>query len=106
MYIWGCQAELKIYNPHERKLDSRTTSGYFIGYLEKSKGYRFYCPNHDTRIVESGNDRFIENDEINGSMKSWKVEIQKFRAQASLPMTSSKVIILVVAKRTKNSQEQ
>lgn len=70
LYIWGCQAELKIYNPHERKLDSRTTSGYFIGYLEKSKGYRFYCPNHDTRIVESGNARFIENDEINGSMKS------------------------------------
>lgn len=81
LYIWGCQTEVKIYNPHERKLDSRTTSGYFIGYLEKSKGYRFYCPNHDTRIVESGNARFIENDEINGSMKSRKVEIQNFRAQ-------------------------
>ena len=42
LHVWGCPAELKIYNPHdEKKLDSRTTSGFFIGYPEKSKGYRF-----------------------------------------------------------------
>ncbi|KAL6328467.1 hypothetical protein AAG906_038342 [Vitis piasezkii] len=46
IYIWGCPAEARIYNPHEKKLDSRTISGYFIGYPDKSKGYRFYCPNH------------------------------------------------------------
>ena len=27
----------------------------------------FYCPNHSTRIVESGNARFIENGHISGS---------------------------------------
>ncbi|RVW35834.1 Retrovirus-related Pol polyprotein from transposon TNT 1-94 [Vitis vinifera] len=38
IHIWGCPAEARIYNPHEKKLDSRTVSGYFIGYPDKSKG--------------------------------------------------------------------
>ena len=41
MRVWGCSSEVKIYNPQEKKLDPRTISGYFIGYAEKSKGYRF-----------------------------------------------------------------
>ena len=31
-----------------------------------SKGYRFYCPSHSTRIVESRNAKFLENDMISG----------------------------------------
>jgi len=50
--------KIRIYNPQEKKLDARTINGYFIGYLEKSKGYRFYCPNHS--MSEIGNARFIE----------------------------------------------
>ncbi|RYE20619.1 MAG: hypothetical protein EOP45_10740, partial [Sphingobacteriaceae bacterium] len=65
--IWGCPSEVRIYNPQEKKLDPRTISGYFIGYAEKSKGYRFYCPSHSTRIVESRNAKFLENDLISGS---------------------------------------
>ena len=67
LHVWGCPAEVRIYNPHEKKLDERTISGNFIGYSERSYGYRFYCPNHSTRIVESGNARFIENGQSNGS---------------------------------------
>ena len=65
--IWGCQLEVRIYNPQEKKLDPRTISGHFIGYAEKSKGYRFYYPSHTTRIVESRNAKFLENDLIGGS---------------------------------------
>lgn len=65
--VWGCPSEVRIYNPQEKKLDPRTISGYFIGYAEKSKGYRFYCPSHSTRIVESRNAKFLENDLISGS---------------------------------------
>ena len=36
--VWGCLVKVRIYNPHEKKLDERTTSGYFIGYPENSKG--------------------------------------------------------------------
>ncbi|CAL9086513.1 unnamed protein product, partial [Musa textilis] len=70
LHIWGCSAEIRVFNPHEKKLDPRTISGYFIGYPEKSKGYKFYCPNHSMRIVESGNARFLENGETSGSQKS------------------------------------
>ena len=37
LHVWGCQTEIRIYNPHERKLDARTISGYFIGYPKKVK---------------------------------------------------------------------
>ena len=50
--IWGFLSEVRIYNPREKKLHLRTISGHFIGYAEKSKGYRFYCPSLTTRIVE------------------------------------------------------
>ncbi|KAL6339309.1 hypothetical protein AAG906_028030 [Vitis piasezkii] len=60
MRVWGCSSEVRIYNPQEKKLDPRTISGYFIGYAEKSKEYKFYCPSHNTRIVESRNAKFLE----------------------------------------------
>ena len=65
--IWGCPSEVRIYNPREKKLDPRTISGYFIGYAKRSKGFRFYCPSHSIRIVESRNTKFLENDLISGS---------------------------------------
>ena len=65
--IWGCPSEVRVYNPQEKKLDSMTISAYFIGYVERSKGYKFYCPSHSTRIVESRNAKFLENDLISGN---------------------------------------
>ena len=71
MHIWGCSSEvIRVYNPQEKKLNPMTISGYLIGYVEKSKGYRFYCPSHNTRIVESRNAKFLENDLISGSDQS------------------------------------
>ena len=40
-HIWGCKAEARFYNPEEREMDPRTESCYFIGYSEKSKGFKF-----------------------------------------------------------------
>lgn len=81
--------EVRIYNPHENKPDSRTINGFFIGYIEKSKGYTFYCPSHSMRIVETKNTRLIENGVISGSVESHKVEIKEVKVQVSLPVTSS-----------------
>ena len=61
--IWGCPSEVRIYNPQEKKLDPRIISGY----AEKSKGYRFYCPHHSFRFVDSRNAKFLENDLGGGS---------------------------------------
>jgi hypothetical protein len=48
MRVWGCLAEAKVFNPNIGKLDPKIVSCHFIGYTEKSKGYRFFCPNRHT----------------------------------------------------------
>ncbi|BFG20843.1 hypothetical protein CerSpe_071170 [Prunus speciosa] len=63
LHVWGCKAEARIYNPKEKKLDPKTISCHFIGYLSRSKGFRFYCSNYGTRIVETGCAKFIEHEE-------------------------------------------
>ena len=35
--IWGFLSNVSIYNPQEKKLDQRTTSGHFIGYAENPR---------------------------------------------------------------------
>ena len=37
-----------------------------LAMLKRLRGYRFYCPSHSTRIVESRNLKFLENDMISG----------------------------------------
>ena len=51
--IWRCTSEVRAYNPMEKKLDPRIISCFFLGYPEKTKGYRFYCPNHTSRFIET-----------------------------------------------------
>ena len=102
----GCHAEIRFYNPQESKLDTKTISGYFIGYPEKSKEYRFYCLNHTTRIIETGNAIFIENGEVSGSEIPRKVEIQEVRVQIPLTCTSNKVVVPQVVEPINNHEEQ
>ena len=106
LHVWGCLTEVRVYNPHEKKLDSRSISGYFIGYPEKSKGFRFYCPNHSTRIVETGNARFIENSEISGSDNLRNVDIQEVRVQVPMPITSNKIVVPIVVELPNNIKQQ
>ena len=75
LHVWGYLTKVRIHNPHEKNLDSRTTNGFFSGYPKKSKGYIFYCLGHSTRIVETGNAKFIENGDISGSVEPCKVNI-------------------------------
>ena len=57
-HIWGCPTKERPYRPHEKKLDSRTVSCYFIGYSERSKGYKFYDPTTKS-IFETGSLRML-----------------------------------------------
>jgi len=94
MRVWGCPSEVRIYNPQEKKLNPRTISGYFIGYAERSKGYRFYCPYHITRIVESRNAKFLENDLISEIDQTRNI-VSKNDHSESQPSTSSDKLIIV-----------
>lgn len=60
--VWGCAAEVKIYDLAASKLSPKTTRCYFIGYPINAKGYKFYCPTRGTKIVEAINAKFLEND--------------------------------------------
>ncbi|KAG9447194.1 hypothetical protein H6P81_013322 [Aristolochia fimbriata] len=88
--VLGCPSEVRVYNPQEKKLDPRTISGYFIGYPERSKGYRFYCPTHSTRIVESRNAKFLELDSISGS-----IQFQDTFSERDQPSTSSERMVVI-----------
>ncbi|WKA00618.1 hypothetical protein VitviT2T_018956 [Vitis vinifera] len=94
MRVWGCSSEVRIYNPQEKKLDPRTISGYFIGYAEKSKGYRFYCPSHSTRIVESRNAKFLEYDLVSGSDQFRNI-VSDIDHTESQPSTSSDRLFII-----------
>ena len=58
-HIWGCLTKARPYRPHERKLDSRKISCYFVGYDEHSRDYKFYDPTLRS-FFETGNARFLE----------------------------------------------
>ena len=60
--IWGCKAEVRIYNPQIKKLDPKTISGYFVGYCIRSRGSRFFYPSHTMRIVELDRAVYFEDD--------------------------------------------
>ena len=65
--VWGYPAKAKVFNPNIGKLDSKTVSCYFIGCLEKSKGYRFYYPDRHTKFVEMRHVVFLEHDMVRGA---------------------------------------
>ncbi|XXG71992.1 hypothetical protein AAC387_Pa07g1189 [Persea americana] len=62
------KTEARPYRPHEKKLDSKTISSYFIGYSERSRGYKFYDPTLRS-IFEMGTATFFEDVEFGGRNK-------------------------------------
>ena len=75
LHIWGCPAQVRPYVPKYRKLDSRTISYYFFGYLKKSWGFKFYDPS--TRgIFENRNAHFFEDIEFDGGNKVRDMDFQ------------------------------
>ena len=69
LHVWGCKAEARVYNGDNDKLEPKSESAYFIGYSEKSKGFKFYNHSRHTRIFETNRAAFFDeffdtNDEM------------------------------------------
>ena len=94
--VCGCPAEAKVFNPNIGKLDSKTVSCHFIGYLEKSKGYRFYCPDRQTKFVETRHVVFLEDDMIRGSMVAREINLEEKRVHVPTPMVQKPFFMLPV----------
>jgi hypothetical protein len=84
--VWGSPAEAKVFNPNIGKLDPKTVSCHFIGYPEKSKGYRFYCPDRYTKFIETRHAVFLEDDMMRGSVAARKIDLEEKRVTAPTPM--------------------
>lgn len=104
IHIWGCVSEVWIYNPQERKLDPRTISGYFVGYVKRSKCYLFSCPLHNTIFAELRNVKFLENDLISVSAQSMKLISEKDHSDA--PSSSERWVIVHNTPQVQMGDEQ
>ncbi|RVW25195.1 Retrovirus-related Pol polyprotein from transposon TNT 1-94 [Vitis vinifera] len=76
LHVWGCPTEARPYKPNEKKLDSRTVSCYFVGYSERSRGFKFYDPSTRS-LFETGNAKFIEDVELSGREPLRKVVFEE-----------------------------
>ena len=65
------------------------------GYVEKSKGYRFYCPSHSTRIVESRNAKFLEYDLVNGSGQFRNIVSDNDHTELNLPLQVRNCLLFI-----------
>jgi hypothetical protein len=83
---------VRIYNPNLKKLDPRTSIKFFIGYAVNSKGFKFYCPSHSPRIVESINTKFLEDAEPSGSTYPQRIELEKARELTESPSHKGRLI--------------
>jgi len=92
MHVWGCPAEAKIFSPNAGKLDARTVSCHFIGYPDKSKGFRFYCPNQLTKFVETRHAVFLEDELLRGSMTPREINLEEKRVYVPTPMIQEPVL--------------
>ena len=81
--MWDCPIEAKVFNPNIRKLDPKTVSCHFIGYLEKSKGYLFYCPDRHMKFVETRYAAFLEDQMIRGSIVARNIDLEEKRPDDS-----------------------
>ncbi|RDX60266.1 hypothetical protein CR513_61604, partial [Mucuna pruriens] len=84
LHIWGYPTEARPYRPHERKLDSRTVSCYFVGYVERSWGYKFYDPT--SRIL--GEIEFEKEENIRNIV--FEEEFVNNIGQVLVPITAQK----------------
>jgi hypothetical protein len=88
LHVWGCPAEAKLFNPSIGKLDPKTVSCYFIGYLDKSKGFRFYCHDRYIKIMKTGHVVFLEDEVIRESTVPREIRLEEKRVCVPTPMVA------------------
>ncbi|RVX08106.1 Retrovirus-related Pol polyprotein from transposon TNT 1-94 [Vitis vinifera] len=99
----GCPAEARPYKPNEKKLDSRTVSCYFVGYFERSRGFKFYDPSTRS-FFETGNAKFIEDVELSGR-ESLRKSIIGIQDTPEIPLAQVMEPIQVHQEVTQQPQE-
>ena len=86
---------MKPYNSQSKKLDQKTISGYFISYCVGSRGSRFYCPSHTTRVIESDQSIYFEDD-IGISQGPREIVFKKHLFFILVPIASTPISSFIV----------
>ena len=68
-------------------MDSRTVSCYFVGYSERSRGFKFYDP-LTRSLFETSNAKFIEDVELSGREPLRKVVFEE--ESISIPIITTR----------------
>jgi hypothetical protein len=97
LHVWGCPTEAKLFNPSIGKLESKTVSCHFIDYPDKSKGFRFYCPDRYIKIVETRHDVFLEDGVIRGSTVPREIRLEEKRVCVPTPMVAEPFFSVLAA---------
>jgi hypothetical protein len=84
--VWGCPTEAKIFNPNADKLEPKTVICHFIGYPEKSKGFRFNCPDRHTKYVEMRHAIFLEDEMMRKSTVLREIGLKEKRVYVPTTM--------------------
>jgi hypothetical protein len=88
LHVWGCPTEAKLFNQSIGKLDPNIVSCHFIGYPDKLKGFRFYCPDRYIKIVETRHTIFLEDEVIRGSTVPREIRLEEKRVCVPTPMVT------------------
>ncbi|PRQ59012.1 putative RNA-directed DNA polymerase [Rosa chinensis] len=83
-HVWGCKAEAKTPNALTQKLESKTVSCNFIGYCEKSKGFKFYAAHHTLRIFETYQAKFLDEVVCNSSFEDLSADFDEISVDKNL----------------------
>jgi hypothetical protein len=75
--VYDCLIEVRINNPQLKKLNPRTTSGYFIGYIVNYNGYLFSFSSDNTWIVKARNAKFLKNLNFNRSDFAKRIKFEE-----------------------------
>ena len=94
--VLGSPAEAKVFNPNIGKLGPKIVSCHFIGYTEKSKGFRFYSPERYKKFVETRHAVFLEDELMRGSMVAREINLEVKRVYAPTPMIHEPIFSLPV----------
>jgi hypothetical protein len=73
--------------------DPKTVTFHFIGYPDRSKGYRFYCPDKYTKFVEKRHAVFLEDEFMRRSMVAQKIDLEEKRVHAPNPMIQDPIFL-------------
>jgi hypothetical protein len=88
---------LQIFSLNTSKLESKTVSCHFIGYPEKSKSFRLYCPDRHTKFVEMRHAIFLDDE---GDTVPREIRLEEKRVYVPTSMIHEQIPLMPVHEHT------